>query len=359
MEVRTNNLVQFDWRGEDEGGITGTVCLEESTQYNLNDVDILHVLEHAMTARSMEELHQFTVSNLDTDDEGAEELLDMLVETGFLLPTDHENFDKYSNWLEKGWARALFYHMKTRQAGVKDQPAADGGAETQRSEREGPSVTPYTSFSGEELVDLPEPGELPEESFWDVAHRRRTHRNFNEVEIDQKTLSTLLHYSFHPVREARNHVENTPLLDVDPEALQRISFEVYAVVLRCEGIVPGIYQYSIQDHALSPIQELDDAEEADELVVDAGHEQSHPAGSSVTFFFSSHFEREQQWYRESRGIRNNYMRISEHAHRLILVATALELRNYLSPALKDSFVDEVVGVDGYDEAVSYLTAVGN
>jgi SagB-type dehydrogenase family enzyme len=187
---------------------------------------------------------------------------------------------------------------------------------------------------------------------------RRTHRTFAEEPLGAETLSTLLSHSFEKPRRVRRS-----LLDGEREpshgTLSRhFSFEVYPVVMRGDGVEEGVYRYDITDHALDRVGDIDDPESADDRMVRTAYDQVHPAGAAVSFLFTSHMGREQARYRDSRAIRNAYMQVAGHSHRLILTAIAMELRAFLSPALRDDLADETVGVDGFSEAVTYMTTVG-
>lgn len=357
--IQTNNLIQFDWRDENANEMTATVFADgSSSKYVLHDIDILRVLEHGMEAQPSEAICDFITSELEVGKDEADALLTELRDTGLLVSENHENFTRYQMWREKNWQRALFYHMKTRTTQTTVPTSAQESTDKKVIETTEDLTKPYTEFKSANLISLPEPSELPDDSFSEVALRRRTHRNFKGREIKLDNLSTLLYYSFETVKKAQDHIEMTPLSDIEPGAARSVNFEVYPVILRCEGLEPGIYQYSIQDHALSKLRAFETADEADNFVVEAAHEQQWGAGSAVTFFFTSVFEREQQWNSGSRGLRNTYISVSEHAHRLILVATALRLRNFLSPALKDSMIDDALGVNGIDEGVAYMVAIG-
>ncbi|ELY92130.1 nitroreductase family protein [Natrinema altunense] len=357
MKVRTNNLVQFDWNGPANSGIRGTVFVDGTANtYELDDVDVVAVLEYALTARSKDDLRTFARDSLECDTTAADDLLDTLIETGFLLPDDHENFVAYRTWMEKGWQRALFYHLRTRTADVERPTPPDDREGTTRSGE--PLEPPSATARDGPRIDLPDPDELPDESFRAVALRRRTHRNFSGTEMDLTTLSTVLHHSFGPVRAAFDHLEETPLAETEPGALRRAGLRVYPVVQRCRDVPPGVYEYAIREHALFRIRKFDTVETADDAVTDAAHRQNHHTDAAVSLFFGSVFDHDQQWCPKSRGLRNSYVHVSEHAHRLILVATALRLRNFVTPALKDTRIDALVGVDGDDEAITYMVAIG-
>ncbi|WP_049921002.1 nitroreductase family protein [Halopiger djelfimassiliensis] len=358
MDVRTNNLVQFDWNGTTEGAIRGTVVVDgTATTYELDGVDIVAVLEYALTARSKDDIRTFVSDTLESDPKAADDLLETLLETGFLLPSDHENFVAYRQWMEKGWQRALFYHLRTRTADV-DRPTAAGESDERTSRSETRLEPPSVTDRDRPRIDLPDPDELPDESLRTVALRRRTHRNFGGTELDLTTLSTVLWHSFDPVREGFDHLEETPLSETEPGAIRRAGLCVYPVVQRCRDVPPGVYGYDIREHTLYLIREFDTVEAADEAVTDAAHRQRHHADAAVSVFFGSVFAHDQRWCPKPRGLRNSYVHVSEHAHRLILVATALRLRNFVTPALKDTRIDALLGVDGDEEAITYLVAIG-
>lgn len=366
MTYLTNEISQFRWRGNgfETSSFLGKTYTESGRTFELENPRLLRVLEFALEERSREQIVEFIESTYDLPTEEASALFESLVEKEFVLPADHDNFTDADEWFEKKWRRALYYHLGTRDLtyAERDVDDLDGTKRTVLASytEDGQPPDVYPSLPGDP-VELPEPEPLPETPLNEVMLRRRTNRKYTGEPISARELSTLLYHAFDPVRDVRDRLESaageSPL---QTQQSHHLTFEVYPVVMRGSDVENGVYQYSIRDHALHPIQVgyFDDGQHADEVVSETIVGQQAISGASLACYFSASFERYQWRYRHSRALRTLFSEIPSHAHRLILVATALGFRNFLTPAQKDEVIDDVIGLDGYREAITYFTGFG-
>lgn len=364
MSYKVNNVLQFRWNSD--GEFVGTSYTEGKREFAIDDPSLLRALESLSGAVRRDEGIDLIRSALETTEEEATDLFDTLVERAVLLPDDHRNFTESEDWFDKSWRRALYYNLGTRNAGVseRDSPATESSRrESLDSYVSDPSApAAFGSFDGETLHELPSPKELPDESLDRVLMSRHTSRAFKSNSVSVRDVSTLLYHAFEPVRELRQNLLEYSDSDelARRDCMMHLAFDIYVLVARCDELETGVYQYSIRDHALAPVQtDLVDGEAADEAVTDTiiGQEWNH--GSAFTTYFVARFDRARWLYRHSRGFRTLFMDVPAQAQRLILVATAMDLNNFLTPALRNEFVDELLDVDGYDEAAIYTVTVGD
>lgn len=363
MKYKVNNAMQFTWEGDaDSSGSTqfvGKTYADSGRSFELEGPELLRALRVAFEPRSREAIVDQLSAELQLDASDADRLFETLVEGEFLLPADHENFTDGREWFDKDWRRALYYHLGTRDIDFADK--GDGGTNAVIESYDQPPDV-YPSFPSDELVELPDPERELDQPLNETMLRRRTYRRFRGEPIDARKLSSLLYHTFEPVRQMRDRLrergEEDPSLQITLS--HYLMFEVYPVVMRGDDVEPGVYQYSIADHALYPIDRdrFETAEDADQLVSDVAVGQQAVEGASLACYFTGHFERYSWRYRHSKALRTMFREIPAHAHRLILVATALGDRTFLTPALRDSRIDDAIDVDGYEESVLYFVCVG-
>lgn len=349
MQYVTNKSTKIDWRGSDEGLAVSTYHSGPSTR-SLDDVSTVEILEYGLDPKSEGELLAFMTDELGMDESRARRQFQDLVDSGLLLPPDHPFLGESSEWFDKRWRQALYYHFGTQDVDpVETRRPIDGPPDgTLQRAREAVDGT---------VVELPEPGPLTDRPVNEVMLRRRTHRTFAGEPFDARTLSTLLHHSFEKARKGRNRLarQETPS---HAAVAKHLPFEVYLVVQRNDDLETGVYRYDVREHELVRVRTFESSGMADDRVVEVTVDQSYPAGAAATVLFTTPFSREFERYRHSRALRNAYVQAAVQSHRVILTAIAMDLRAFLTPAIRDTVADDLVGVDGFEEAVTYTTPVG-
>ena len=159
-------------------------------------------------------------------------------------------------------------------------------------------------------------------------------------------LSHLLHYS-SGITDKRQG------LRAAPSAGATYPIEVYAIANNVEGLGKGTYHYLISSHELELLREGD-----------FRNEMSHAALQEIMFkqanviiALSAVFQRTQQRYRE-RAQRYICFEAGHIAQNTYLVATSLGLGACAIGAFYDNEFNRLLGLDGKNESVLYLLAVG-
>ena len=120
-----------------------------------------------------------------------------------------------------------------------------------------------------------------------------------------------------------------------------------------EGISPGIYHYSVERHELEQVRKGHLGEELARAALDQGMCATVP----LVFVWTAVFERS-RWKYGERAYRYVYLDAGHMAQNLALAAVSLGLGSCQIAAAFDDEVNELLGVDGEEESVLYLSVVG-
>ena len=153
---------------------------------------------------------------------------------------------------------------------------------TPQSQGEEPPPVQKPVADGAELIRLPERSDwnIPSYDLVGAIANRESHRRFNNAPLRLDELAFLL-WSTQGVRKK---LHQAAVLRTVPSAGCRHPFETYLVVLRVEGLAPGIYRYLPLDHAL--IFESAPADLAQQITA-ATRGQRFAGQAAVTFIWSA------------------------------------------------------------------------
>lgn len=356
---RINPFLRFHWSShpydsDDLSSVVYTAADAEDGQ-KVTRVELFHVLHAVAGGLPYDELKDVIRSELSVNGKIAANVLDMLLERDFIIPAESEFFDRTREWYEKEWHHALFYHTATRN--VDHVEEADDQGDTVRAtitkfqnESDPPPLT--AEVSGPKLT-LPDPGQLPDTPLIDVLKSRGTSRSFSGS-ISSATISTLLHYTSKNAQDHREHIRSSSSDPLQRVVSSYVAHEIYPVILNGDDLQNGIYHYEAEEHRLTILEKGNFEDE----IIDIAIGQQWVGEAAVVFLFVTNFERYQWQYRHSDELRNLFVDVSALAHRLILTATALDKRNFLTPAMRDDHVEEFLDLTPPEEGATYLVAVG-
>ncbi len=194
-------------------------------------------------------------------------------------------------------------------------------------------------------ISLPAP-RLPRADVWDVIAARRSRREYLSGPLPLEDLSALL-YAAQGITEPRWGFRAAP----SAGALYPI--ETYVAVHDVAGLEPGLYHYAVADHALELVR-MGDLRAS--LVV-AGIGQEMLGLAQVCFLLTALFQRTRWRYRE-RTYRYILLEAGHIGQNIYLAATGLGLGACAVGAFLDDPINDLLGVDGEEEAVLYLVTVG-
>jgi SagB-type dehydrogenase family enzyme len=138
-----------------------------------------------------------------------------------------------------------------------------------------------------------------------------------------------------------------------PSAGALYPIETYVVVNWVEGLLPGVYHYSVRAEELVFLREG----LFGPALRDAGLGQEMLAEAASVFVWSAVVERSKWKYRE-RAYRYIYMDAGHIGQNLYLAATSMGLGCCTVGAFFDEEVNSLIGADGDNEIAVYLGVVG-
>lgn len=278
---------------------------------------------------------------------------DRLRELGFLAdsPEDEQLLAEIQHWQRRGWDPALDYYLWSRSNNYADiDPDPEIRRQVIRKYLDEHPVPEELPFPHRQR--LAEPGPLPEHvSLGEVAIGRRTVRRFAEQSLDQLTFSTLLWHGLQSVRKVRQLESQDPLAYLVSFG---VAFDFYLALYDVEGLEAGIYRYSVREHEVGMIVPGDWRETVAHLLFG----QTPPLSAAFTLFIVADFPRYGWRYRHERALRNLYMDAGRVGHGLILLAWALQLGTFPTPAVRDRETNQLLQLDENRQGVIYTLTFG-
>lgn len=285
---------------------------------------------------------------------GAEALLSRFVDRDILL-LEGSALDLRDSQLDESWRwghEARFFHFATR-----DVPY-ESDMEVQRDSllhlmREEPPPEPFKSISGARIPMSGDFGGL-DAPLGETLSNRRTRRKFCGAKLPLEQFSCVLQWTWGKTHYMQSGEIGPYVLKTSPSGGARHSIEVYPLVARVDGLAPGIYHYSVRDHALELIR-------------------PGLADTELTAFFSG-----QPWLRNAAAVyvmtsivaRSHWKYRHSHAYRVLLldaghlgqtfhlVCTALGLAPFTLAGFDDTALEGALEIDGINEVVLYAAALG-
>lgn len=162
---------------------------------------------------------------------------DALVTEGSLLDRKECSLDTTWTWGHD----ARFFHYSTQRVSYEADPKVQRESLVSLARRD-PPPSPFKDYDGAK-VRLPGSFDERADDFWDVLRARRTRRSFLRREVSLEDFSTLLLWTWGKTRLITDPEIGQHVLKTSPSGGARHPTEVYPVVLRVEGVEPGIYHY--------------------------------------------------------------------------------------------------------------------
>lgn len=253
---------------------------------------------------------------------------------------------EWSSWLPDG-----SFHFSTKDARY---------VKRKRSLAEWKMVLPKTappkifkSVRGAKKMRLPTP-RLPDSEFIRVLMKRKTHRKFSSEAITLEAVSQLLSLVWGVSGYFDSQVFGRLLHKTSPSGGARHPGEVYLMALRVKGLKSGLYHYHPGRHQLETINTSATPQKAK---LYCAH-QSYAKNAAALFLMTAMFKRTMWKYHKARAYRVVLLDAGHLCQTFCLVATWLGLAPFCTAALKDSLIEEDLGIDGIAESILYVAGVG-
>ena len=197
------------------------------------------------------------------------------------------------------------------------------------------------------VIALPKPAHSAM-ALGEALRARRSLRTYAQKPLTLMQLSQLLFAAQGITAEEAGYQ-----LRAAPSAGALYPFDIYAIVHSVEGLDRGVYRYSPGGHSLALVESGDFRSR----LVEGCYGQGFAGTAGVVFIMSATPSRTSSRYGE-RGFRYIDMEAGHISQNIYLQATSLGLGSVAIGAFEGRAVNELIGVDGRNEAVVYLHAVG-
>ncbi len=203
----------------------------------------------------------------------------------------------------------------------------------------------YKDQDAEHSIDLPSITTEPEMALSQAMRERRSRREFTDRAMTAEELAWM-------VRSATG-ITSDGGRRVTPSAGALYPIETYVAVNRVEDIDPGLYHVDVRAQALCPVRT---GSVAGDLMV-AGLGQDFLRTASVVFILSGYFQRT-RWKYHERHYRYVCWEAGHIAQNLYLAGEAAHLGVCVVGAFFDGAVNDLLRLDGTEEAALGFVAVG-
>jgi len=213
----------------------------------------------------------------------------------------------------------------------------------------------FKRYPGALFTPLPavEPGEGP--PFEWVAAFRRSIRRFTDTPLSLNALARLLYFgnglSGH--LDSNSHGVVQPVRAA-PSAGALYPVEIYVAVMAVEGLERGLFHYAVDGHGIELLRPGDFGD----VFSQATFDPATFSGAAVAFILTGVFNRAHFKYGE-RGYRFTLLEAGHICQNLLLAATSNKLAAVAVGGFIDDEVNELLDLDGVDEAALYLLAAGH
>lgn len=205
-------------------------------------------------------------------------------------------------------------------------------------------------FPGALQINLPAPSALNVD-LNQVLNERVSCRDYSTQPISLVELSTLLRFSVG-IREERSDGFQFKFV---PTAGGLNAHDMFISAINIDGVPQGLYYYSPPGHALIQISDTVSVKRLIEVCTGA---RSFLASTACVFFLSANLRKMRTKYGE-RGYRFALLDCGHIAQNISLIATALRLGTCAIGGFLDSEVDQMLGINGVDEANLYALTCGH
>lgn len=207
----------------------------------------------------------------------------------------------------------------------------------------------YKQYPNAQKIKLDKPSTEEGNHLWEVIRKRRSTRNFKDKPLRKDHLTQLL-WATQGITKREMDFE----FRACPSAGALYPVETYIVLHNVEDIEPGIYHYNVKNHELEQLKKGDFRLQ----IAQAALDQDMAFGASVVLVWTAVFQRS-KWKYEQRAYRYVYLDAGHIAQSLALAAVSLGLGTCQIAALYDDEVNSLLEIDGKEESVLYMSAVGH
>ena len=197
-------------------------------------------------------------------------------------------------------------------------------------------------------IALPHELDLLDRDFGHLLRERRSHRRYGEELLSDREVAMLLWAAQGVTARA-----GSALLRTTPSAGALYPLETYVAVEKVDRLERGLYHFDVGRFELAWLSAVPLGRE----IAHAALEQSFLVQAAAIFLWSAVFRRNMAKYGH-RGLRYILLDAGHLCQNLLLAAEAMGLAACPVATFYDDELNDLLGLDGEEEAVLYLAAVG-
>jgi putative peptide maturation dehydrogenase len=263
------------------------------------------------------------------------------------------------NWNEYSALAHSMWRWRGVDAGLDEEAAPDLAGLTRAFVDRFGLPPPHFVPHREDAPALELPLVDPDERIADLLRARRTTREFDHTApLALDALSLLLRWVWGCHGYAHLSGESVTLKKTSPSGGGLHPVEVYPLVMRVEGVEPGLYRYRPDDHALEQREPLGE-DEARELASLFAARQGYLADADVLFVMTARFQR--QFWKYRRHPRAYGVLLMDAAHlsqTFYLLCAELGLGAFVTAAINGADIDERLGLEPFEEGALAICGCG-
>lgn len=217
-----------------------------------------------------------------------------------------------------------------------------------------PIVKPYDKSS--KIIDLPEVSEkvVKNNDIYKCVKERRSTRFYSDESISLEELSYLLWATQGITTTNKAGIT----LRTVPCSGATHSFETYLFITNVEGVKTGVYRYLPVEHKLLFMFELDGIDKKiDEITLDQPFVPNFAKKAAVLFVWST-IPYRSEWKFDITAHKKILIDIGHVCQNLYLASESIESGTCAIGIYDQEMIDSLLGLDGDEEFVLYLAAVG-
>lgn len=234
---------------------------------------------------------------------------------------------------------------------MKSNFGEDAESDQSKGLTQPPLEKPYDV--ADRLIDLPEAdkGIIKKHDIYDCIMDRKSNRVYKNEALTLEELSYLL-WMTQGIKEIRG--DNYAAVRPVPSAGARHPFETYLAIDNVEGLEKGIYRYIGLEHKLLFIKPENNLFQ---MVTDGTLGQKFAGAAPVNFIWSC-IPYRGEWRYINRSHKVMLLDAGHICQALYLACETIGLGTCAIAAYDQKLMDDMIGVDGTEEYVVYMSPVG-